>query len=227
VRAGSRFSFNPGKHKALLVIAAGAISVVGGLALLMASLAPMFTPRDDSATVVAPPVAASVIPDNLGSTTATAPPPSAPGPTPAATIAVQPKANGPVNGVSFILRIPVIGYSAMVYQGVTTADLSRGPGHYPTTPWPGQPGNVGVAAHNVYWLSFSRLKVGDRVELITASGLYWYAITGSNVTQPGDRTVLAPTNYPKLTLTTCWPLWAGAFATQRLYFTANAIGGVA
>jgi sortase A len=209
----------------LILLAAGAIAVAGGLALLTASMAPMFTERTDPSTVVAP-VATSLIPDQ-GASTATLPPSPGAGPTPAAAITVQPPANLPVNGVSFILRIPVIGYSAMVHQGVSAGVLSHGPGHYPTTPWPGQPGNVGVAAHNVYWLSFNRLKVGDRVEFVTATGLYEYTITGSYVTQPGDKSVLAPTTYPKLTLTTCWPLWAGAFATQRLIFTAKEIGGVA
>jgi sortase A len=133
----------------------------------------------------------------------------------------------PIDGSSFELQIPVIGYSAMVRQGVGLSVLAHSPGHYPTTPWPGQPGNVGVAAHNVYWLSFNRLKVGDRVEIGTQHGMYLYAITGWRVTSPGDRTVLAPTSDDRLTLTTCYPLWAGAFATQRLIYTAQALGGVA
>ena len=76
------------------------------------------------------------------------------------------------------MRIPVLGYSAMVHQGVSLNISGPRPGHYPTTAWPGQPGNVGVAAHNVYWLSLNRLKAGDRVEIQTQHGLYTYEITG-------------------------------------------------
>jgi LPXTG-site transpeptidase (sortase) family protein len=136
-------------------------------------------------------------------------------------------AQTPVDGVWFEMRVPAIGYSGAVRQGVGLNVLDSGPGHYPTTPWPGQPGNVGVAGHNTFWLSFSHLKSGDRVEIQTQHGLYLYVISGSKVVSPSDRTVLAATGDDRLTLTTCYPLWAGAYATQRLIFTAREIGGVA
>ena len=114
----------------------------------------------------------------------------------------------------------------MVHQGVGVGVLANGPGHYPTTPWPGNRGNIGVAAHNAYWLSFNRLRVGDQVQIVTEHGLFAYQITSSWVTSPTDRTVLVPTSDNRLTMTTCYPLWAGAFATKRLIFTARALGGV-
>jgi sortase A len=204
-----------------ILLAAGSIAFLAGLTLLLTSLAPMFVQRSDSATVVAP--LAAPVTTALGPSVAVAPSPSIPGPKPA-TIAQPP--DTPVDGVSFEMRIPVLGYGAMVHQGVSLNILARGPGHYPTTAWPGQPGNVGVAAHNVYWLSLNRLKAGDRVEIQTQHGLYTYEITGSKVTDPNDRTVLAATSDDRLTLTTCYPLWAGALATKRLIFFAREIGGV-
>ena len=46
--------------------------------------------------------------------------------------------------------------------------------------------------------------------------IYRYRVTGSEVVNPDNRSVLVPdANGFHLTLTTCWPLWAGAFATQR------------
>lgn len=204
-----------------ILLAAGSIAFLAGLTLLLTSLAPMFVQRSDSATVVAP--LAAPVTTALGPSVAVAPSPSIPGPKPA-TIAQPP--DTPVDGTSFEMRIPVLGYSAMVQQGVSLNILARGPGHYPTTAWPGQPGNVGVAAHNVYWLSLNRLKAGDRIEIQTQHGLYTYEITGSKVTDPNDRTVLAATSDDRLTLTTCYPLWAGALATKRLIFFAREIGGV-
>ncbi len=134
--------------------------------------------------------------------------------------------DGPVNGVAFEMRIPAIGYSATVMEGVDSKILDRSPGHYPESAWPGQPGNVAVAAHNVYWLSFSQLTAGDRVEIQTRHGLYVYVIQGSKIVSPDDRSVLTQDQQHRLTLTTCWPLWAGAFATQRLVFFGIEIGGV-
>jgi hypothetical protein len=62
---------------------------------------------------------------------------------------------------------------------------------------------------------------GDLVEIQTRRGLFIYRITGSRVTEPTDRTVLVNGTEHRLALTTCYPLWAGAFATQRLVFFAT------
>lgn len=129
----------------------------------------------------------------------------------------------PVNGVDFAIDVPKIGYFAAVREGVGSATLASGPGHYPTMKWPGQQGNVGVAAHNIYWIRFDQLKPGDEVILQTRWGDYRYQITGRRLVWPDDLTVLVPTKDYRLTLTTCWPLWAGAFANQRLIFTAEQV----
>jgi len=73
-----------------------------------------------------------------------------------------------------------------------------------------------VAAHNVYWINQPQLKPGDEIDLQTRYGTYRYRVTGSRVVSPSDKTVLVPDALGyHLTLTTCWPLWAGAFATER------------
>ncbi|MDQ6721705.1 MAG: class D sortase [Candidatus Dormibacteraeota bacterium] len=200
------------------------MALVTGAAILVTSLGPYFTnpsgaaalaplqalavPIIDPSVVRAPTMLAALLPPAPAKVTA------APNQT-------------PVDGVWFEISVPAVGYRAVVRQGVGLNVLDRGPGHYPSTPWPGQPGNVGVAGHNSFWLSFSHLKPGDRVQIQTQHGLYVYEITGSKVVSPTDRTVLAATGDHRLTLTTCYPLWAGAFATKRLVFTARQIGGVA
>jgi sortase A len=130
--------------------------------------------------------------------------------------ALDMKLRHPVDGVDFAIRVPRLGYSAAVKEGVTTSVLYASPGHYPETVWPGDPGTVGVAAHNVYWINFPQLAPGDEIDLDTLYGTYRYHVTGSAIVNPDNRSVLVP-NAPgyHLTLTTCWPLWAGAFATQR------------
>lgn len=205
------------------LLALGSVALVAGVLILLTTFAPLFInptsalahalqqpslsfPAADTAAVVAPAgnfvVPAGAAPD------------------------VPATAQKPVDGVWFEMSVPAIGYRGAVRQGVGLNVLDGGPGHYPTTPWPGQPGNVGVAGHNTFWLSFNHLKSGDRVEIQTQHGLYLYVVTGSKVVNPTDRSVLASTSDNRLTLTTCFPLWAGAYATQRLIFTAREIGGV-
>lgn len=129
---------------------------------------------------------------------------------------VDPSLERPVDGIDFAIHIPKLGYYAAVKEGIDSGVLYAGPGHYPTTMWPGEQGTVGVAAHNVYWINFPELKRGDEVDLETRYGTYRYRVTGSQIVNPDNRTVLVPDSPGfHLTLTTCWPLWAGAFATQR------------
>ena len=129
---------------------------------------------------------------------------------------IDPSLQHPVDGVDFAIRVPRLDYVAAVKEGVSTSVLYSSPGHYPETVWPGDPGTVGVAAHNVYWINFPQLARGDEIDVETRYGTFKYHVTGSAVVNPNDRSVLVP-NAPgyHLTLTTCWPLWAGAFATQR------------
>jgi len=122
----------------------------------------------------------------------------------------------PVDGIDFAIRIPKLGYYAAIREGIDRGVLYSSPGHYPGTRWPGDPGTVGVAAHNVYWINFPQLVKGDEIDLETRYGVYRYRVASTGIVNPDNRTALVTdANGYHLTLTTCWPLWAGAFATQR------------
>jgi sortase A len=129
--------------------------------------------------------------------------------------------------IAFAIRVPKIGYYSAVVEGVGLSQLATGPGHYTNTPYPGHPGVVGVAAHNTYWIQFGGLKPGDEIVLETRYGTYTYRITGTRIVAPDDRSVFAQKAGYRLTLTTCWPLWAGALADHRLAIFAEEEGGVA
>jgi LPXTG-site transpeptidase (sortase) family protein len=130
----------------------------------------------------------------------------------------------PVNGIDFAIRVPKLQYFAAVREGVDSTILYSGPGRYPGTVWPGDPGTVAVAAHNVYWINFPQLAVRDEIDIQTRYGTYRYMVTGSRIVNPDDRTVVVP-DAPgyHLVLTTCWPLWAGSFATQRYIIFATQV----
>ena len=121
----------------------------------------------------------------------------------------------------FALWIPALGYYAAVRQGVGGSVLAGGPGHYPTTAWPGQPGTVGVAAHNTFWIAFDRLKPGDEIVLQTRTGSYRYRVSAIRIVAADDRSLFPARTEHRLALTTCWPLWAGALAPRRLAIVAD------
>lgn len=135
----------------------------------------------------------------------------------------------PPGGALDHLVIPAIGLSRYVVQGVGEPELQMGPGHYPGTPLPGQPGNVGIAGHRTtFGAPFFRLNEvsrGDLVLLTDTSGTTWvYSVVRQWVVAPDDNAVLDPTHDAVLTLTTCNPRFE---ATTRLVVRAVLVDRVA
>ncbi|HZD66546.1 MAG TPA: class E sortase, partial [Acidimicrobiales bacterium] len=131
-------------------------------------------------------------------------------------------------GAIGLLQIPAIQVDKAIVQGVGEGDLRRGPGHYPATPLPGQPGNSGIAGHRTtYGAPFYRLNelhAGDRIGVWTRQGRFTYRVQRVFVVQPNDIAVLGPTPRPELTLTTCNPRYSAA---QRLIVQADLVGPAA
>jgi sortase A len=113
------------------------------------------------------------------------------------------------------LYIPRLHLKWAVIEGVTQADLRKGPGHYPKTDDPGDVGNVGIAGHRlpgVFW-NLDRLRKGDPIVVETRSGWYVYRVRRLRVVVPTRVEVIAhnpiapkrPATRRLLTLTTCNP----------------------
>ncbi|HEX8803976.1 MAG TPA: class E sortase, partial [Acidimicrobiales bacterium] len=126
------------------------------------------------------------------------------------------------------LLIPRIGVDKIVVQGVTLDDLKRGPGHYPDTPLPGQPGNAAIAGHRTtYGAPFNRideLQPGDEILITTVQGSFEYAVTGQQIVSPTQVEVLEQMGDNRLTLTACHPKYS---ARQRIVVTARLVGPAA
>jgi len=119
------------------------------------------------------------------------------------------------------IDIPKIAANFVVVQGVSTNDLQLGPGHYPGTPLPGQPGNAAIAGHRTTYLApfsnLDQLQPGDPIYLTTTQGRFEYQVSKTLIVAPSDTAVLDPTPVPELTLTTCNPRYSAA---QRLVVQA-------
>ena len=132
----------------------------------------------------------------------------------------------PGNAIGFI-RIPRLGsdYAYAIIEGVSTADLKKGPGHYPGTALPGQIGNLVISGHRTTYLApFNRLDElasGDAIVIETRDMWYTYRVTQIETVLPTDVAVILPVpDKPHakptnrlITLTTCTPKYS---ASHRL-----------
>jgi len=124
-----------------------------------------------------------------------------------------------------ILQIPRIRLDAVVVNGVSAADLRKGPGHYLATSYPWEAGGaVAIAGHRTtyghpFW-SLDKLRAGDLVSLVTPYGTFRYRVTGTRDILPSERWVLRETAEPTLVLTTCTPRFS---ASRRLVVFAARI----
>lgn len=126
----------------------------------------------------------------------------------------------------------IVAQPMVVVHGVGTEQLTQGPGHYPSTPLPGQAGptgNVAIAGHRTtYGAPFrhlDRLRDGDLVTLTVAGVTHRYRVVAQRVVDPSDTSVLDPDPVGRgtatLTLTTCDP---PGRATHRLIVFAERTG---
>lgn len=137
---------------------------------------------------------------------------------------VQP---APLGAGLAIVRSPRLGKSWhwVIDEGVATADLAKGPGHYPGTALPGQLGNFVVSGHRTThgapFFNADALRAGDAIVLETRDSWFVYRVTGETVVDPTDVGVILPVpgrpgaqpTQKLLTFTTCNPRYS---ASQRL-----------
>jgi sortase A len=123
------------------------------------------------------------------------------------------------------LEAPTVKMSATVLEGSDDGTLSRGAGHIEDTPFPGQPGNVGIAGHrDTVFRPLRNIKVGDPMQLTTSDRLYRYKISKTVIVGPDDVYVLDPTKEPTLTLVTCYPVRLRGHAPKRFIVQAQLVG---
>lgn len=107
------------------------------------------------------------------------------------------------------IRIPSIGVDAPVVQGDSWAQLQKGVGQHIGTANPGDVGNVVLSAHNdIFGEIFRRLDQmgeGDEIIVQTMSREYVYRYAWTEVVEPTDVRVMAPTAQPIVTLISCYP----------------------
>ncbi|MBP2018845.1 sortase A [Symbiobacterium terraclitae] len=109
------------------------------------------------------------------------------------------------------ISIPRLKVSYPVGEGVDNDVLDRGPGHYPQTVLPGEVGNAALAGHRTirgrpaFFYRLNELEPGDLVHVHYTDRSLTFVVERVFLTDPYDLSVIAATDYPALTLTTCDP----------------------
>jgi sortase A len=126
------------------------------------------------------------------------------------------------------MAIPSIDVDKIVVEGVQVDDLKKGPGHYPSSPLPGQPGNAAIAGHRTtYGAPFhdiDKLEPGDVIYVTTRQGSFRYEMTEQHIVSPSQVEVLEDFGDNRLTLTACHPKYSAA---QRIVVVATLVGEAA
>jgi sortase A len=112
------------------------------------------------------------------------------------------------------ITIPAIGVNEYVVEGTDTVSLRKGPGHYPSTPMPGERGTAAIAGHRTtYGAPFRRLdklKRGNRITLDMPYGRFVYHVERLKIVDDQDLSVLRRVRHNRLVLSACHPLYSAA-----------------
>ena len=135
---------------------------------------------------------------------------------------VKPLATGELIGK---VEIPRLGLSAAVAEGDDDKTLSKAVGHLPDTPLPWhRQGNVALAAHrDGLFRRLENIRLNDEVRMVTPRGDFQYRVTKTQIVDPGDVWVIAPTAVPTITLITCYPFSFVGNAPRRFVVQAQLV----
>jgi len=123
------------------------------------------------------------------------------------------------------IEIARLNVSAAILQGTKARTLRLGVGHIDGTALPGESGNSAIAGHrDTFFRALKDIRLGDEIEIQTATGLSHYQVDWAKVVRPDDLTVLDPSNGPALTLVTCYPFRYLGAAPERFVIRAHIRG---
>ena len=113
------------------------------------------------------------------------------------------------------ISIPRMGVNAIFVNGTRWAeDLSRGPGHYTQTSFPGLGAVTAIAAHRTTFGAWFRhidtLRPYDVVYVVMPYGRFTYRVVGHRVVKSNDWSIIRPRGYPELVLSACHPLFSAS-----------------
>lgn len=123
-----------------------------------------------------------------------------------------------------ILAIDQLSIRVPVYNGADEHNLNRGVARVKGTARVShETGNLAIAGHrDGFFRALKDIKNNEIIELTTPGGLVEYRVVSTQIVDPGDTHVLAPTEEKTLTLVTCYPFYFVGDAPKRYIVQAVA-----
>lgn len=123
-----------------------------------------------------------------------------------------------------LLRIPSVKLVVPVFEGTSELNLNRGAGRIEGTARIGEVGNVGIAAHrDGFFRVLKDVRVGDNLLLEHLTATQTYRVVSTNIVDPYEVSVLAPTTTRSVTLVTCYPFYYVGSAPRRFIVRAQRV----
>ena len=112
------------------------------------------------------------------------------------------------------IEIPSIDLDMAFVQGTDTASLQKGPGHYPSTAFPGQGRTIAIAGHRTTYLApfadIDDIADDDQITLEMPYGTFTYTVQKHEIVDPSDVWVIKDRGYERLVLSACHPKFSAA-----------------
>ncbi len=107
------------------------------------------------------------------------------------------------------IQIPALGVDAPIVQGDGWEQLKKGVAQHIGSANPGESDNIVLTAHNdvfgEIFRDLDKLEPGDQIMIYTGQRSFVYSVTGTEIVEPTQVEVLAPTSQPIATLISCYP----------------------
>jgi sortase A len=123
------------------------------------------------------------------------------------------------------LNIPGMGLSTILVEGTDRwSSLTKGPGRYGNTSFPGSGSTVGVAGHRTTFSApfrnINELDKGDKITLKMPYGTFVYRVRAHKIVKNNDWSIIKQVGHEQLVLSACHPLYS---ASQRWVVFADLV----
>ena len=113
------------------------------------------------------------------------------------------------------LNIPGMGLSTILVEGTDRwSSLTKGPGRYGNTSFPGSGSTIGIAGHRTTFSAPFRniddLNKGDKITLKMPYGTFVYRVRAHKIVKNNDWSIIKQVGHEQLVLSACHPLYSAS-----------------